>query len=119
MNFAYSIPQTDPVAVISMSGDLIDKDSADKLLIDVDRLADEGHADFVFECSAMRLMNSSGLNVLIRALTHARKAGGEVVIACLPNKVRQLLLLARLNVVFHVYDNITDALQHFADQGKK
>jgi anti-sigma B factor antagonist len=119
MNFAYSIPQTDPVAVISMSGDLIDKNASQQLLTDVDRLAEEGHADFVFECSAMRLMNSAGLNVLIQALTHARKAGGEVVVACLPNKVRQLLLLTRLNAVFHVYDNITEALQHFADQGKK
>lgn len=112
MTFSYTLPQTDPVAIFRMEGDLLERSAAQTLVADVDRLAEEGHANFIFDCSAMRLMNSTGLNVLIQALTHARKAGGEVVVACVPNKVRELLLLTRLNAVFHVYETIDEAQAH-------
>jgi anti-sigma B factor antagonist len=112
MNFSYTIPQTEPVAIIAMQGNLLDKDTSQQLLGDVDKLAAEGHAHFIFDLTAMKLMNSTGLNVLIQALTHARRAGGEVVVACIPNKVRELLLLTRLNAVFHVYDTLDEARAH-------
>lgn len=112
MNFSYVISQTDPVAVIAMQGNLLDKDTAQQLLDDVDKLAADGHANFIFDLTAMKLMNSTVLNVLIQALTHARRAGGEVVVACIPNKVRELLLLTRLNAVFHVYDTLEEANAH-------
>jgi anti-sigma B factor antagonist len=112
MNFSYAISQADPVAVIAMQGNLLDKDSAQQLLADVDKLAEDGHANFIFELTSMKLMNSTGLNVLIQALTHARRAGGEVVVACIPNKVRELLLLTRLNAVFHVYNTLDEARAH-------
>lgn len=112
MNFTHTISKTEPCAVISMQGNLLSKDASQLLLDDVDRLADNSHANFIFDCTELKLMNSTGLNVLIQALTHARRAGGEVVIACVPNKVRELLLLTRLNAVFHVFDSVEEAEAH-------
>jgi anti-sigma B factor antagonist len=115
MNFNYSISKTTPTAVISLEGNLLSKDSSELLLNDVDRLAENGHANFIFDCTQLKLMNSTGLNVLIQALTHARRAGGEVVIACVPSKVRELLLLTRLNAVFHVFETVEEAEMHLAN----
>jgi anti-sigma B factor antagonist len=59
--------------------------------------------------SNVRYLNSSGLNSLISLLTKARKSGGEVMIANVSPKVKDLLIITRLNTVFTVTDSVQEA----------
>ena len=51
-------------------------------------------------------MNSTGLNILINILTKSRNAGGETVIANIPEKVKQLMIMLFVSVRLFILSNI-------------
>ena len=58
-------------------------------------------------------MNSSGLNVMINVLTKSRKAGGEVAIANVTKKIKELLIITKLNSFFNVSESIDEAFAKY------
>ncbi|GAB4136994.1 MAG: hypothetical protein Fur0041_11650 [Bacteroidia bacterium] len=113
MSFTYNINQHEPVLVISLYGELLDMNAAAGLINFLNESHEEGKCKFVFDLSELKYMNSSGLNLLISTMTKARKNGGDVVIAGISQKIRELLLITKLNSVFTVKDSIDEAVAHF------
>ena len=104
MTFEYTIAETGTVNIVSMRGELIDRNQAGELIPQIDQRIESGKARFVFDLAELKYINSSGLSVLIMLLTKARKAGGEVAIANVSPKVNELLIITKLNTVFIVAD---------------
>lgn len=113
MSFTYNLKQRTPVMIISLYGELVDRDECRDLIQLVQEACDENNANIVFDLSDLRIMNSTGLNVLINSLTQARKAGGEVVICGLSKKINQLFIITKLNTIFQVTDTEEEALDKF------
>jgi len=88
---------------------LIEKNQAFELLETLDDIMARNISRFIIEMSEFGYMNSTGLNVLINILTKARKAGGEVVIASVPDNIRSLMLITKLNSIFTIVDNEQEA----------
>lgn len=109
MSFTFNIRQKSPL-VISLYGDLVDRDECRDMTRLVEEACEEGNAWIIFELSDLRVMNSTGLNVLIHALTLARKSGGEVLVCGLNEKVKKLFIITKLNTIFKVHETEEDAL---------
>lgn len=110
MVFNYSIRKDINVNIVSLSGELIDKNQANELVDEVDALLTDGELKYVFDLAELKYINSSGLNVLISILTRARKAGGEVIVSNVSKKVNELLIITKLNTVFTVTDTVEKAI---------
>lgn len=106
MFFTHSTKKHDHVHVITLTGELIDKNQADKLIQEVNELIVGNHNRFVIDLGEMKYLNSSGLTILIQILTKARKAGGEAVIANVSKRIEELLVITKLNTVFTVADSV-------------
>lgn len=113
MSFIHTLTSKEPVAVISLYGELIDRNQAQELMDLVNRLGEEGQNKIVMELSELKYMNSTGLNVLINVLTKTRKNGGDLIISGISKKVRELLLVTKLNSVFTVTETAEEAVAHF------
>lgn len=109
MSFTFNIKQKSPL-VISLYGELLDRDECREMIQHVDKACQDGNAWIIFDLSELRVMNSTGLNILIHSLTGARKSGGEVLISGISDKVKQLFIITKLNTIFQVYDTEEDAL---------
>jgi anti-sigma B factor antagonist len=110
MLFTYTITPKDQLHVIRMQGDLIESGEANKLMQEVDDIVINNNIRFVIDMSEVKYLNSSGLTILIRILTKARKAGGETVIACVGKRIKELLVITKLNTVFTVAETVEDGL---------
>ena len=113
MEFNYKIKESEeskPI-IIRMEGNLIERSQAIELLDDIDNIVLKGKTHFIVDMSGFRYMNSTGLNVLVNILTKARTAGGETVICCLPEKIKDLLVVTKLNNVFNIAENIDEAVK--------
>jgi anti-sigma B factor antagonist len=97
-------------AVISLSGNLIEKSQATALLEQVSELAKENCNKWAIDLKELIYMNSSGLNMLIQLLTKARVAGGEAVLFNMNKKVNELILITKLHTLFKVVDSRQEAL---------
>ncbi len=113
MSFTFNVIQKNPIAILSLYGELIDRNLAQSLMDEVVKLSEEGQHKFIFELSELKYMNSTGLNVLINVLTKSRKSGGDLVICGVSKKVQELLLITKLTSVFSVTATTEEAIAKF------
>lgn len=114
MVFDYKISEENSVEILSLEGELIDKNQAGQLIKQVDELLESGKTRFIIDLAGLKYMNSSGLNVLIQLLTKTRNKGGESVICHVSKKVNELLIITKLNTLFKVAETREDAFKFLA-----
>ncbi|MBI4930516.1 MAG: STAS domain-containing protein [Bacteroidetes bacterium] len=110
MFFTYSSEKQGNIHIFILKGDLIDKNQADKLIEEVNEIILNNHIRFVVDLGNLKYLNSSGLTILIQILTKARKAGGEAVIANVGKRIKELLVITKLNTVFTVADTVEQGI---------
>lgn len=110
MFFTYSSEKQNNIHIFILKGDLIDKNQADKLIEEINDTILNNHIRFVVDLGGLKYLNSSGLTILIQILTKARKAGGEAVIANVGKRIKELLVITKLNTVFTVADTVEQGI---------
>jgi anti-sigma B factor antagonist len=113
MEFSYKITNKGHFAIVEMSGNLIDKNQATPLLDEVQEMITKGLNTFVITMENFRYLNSNGLNVLVNILTKSRKNGGDTTICCISDKIKELLIITKLNTVFTITDDLPSAIKQF------
>ncbi len=105
MEFEYKITEKEKYALISLSGNLIEKNQANELMDEINLLSEKDGSNFIIDLAGFKYMNSTGLNVLLGILSKARKSGGEAIICAVPDKIKTLLVITKLINVFSVVDS--------------
>lgn len=60
------------------------------------------HKHIIIDCSQVQIMNSSGLGMLISAQSTMKQAGGKCSLKNIPEQVKKLLEMTRLNSLFEL-----------------
>jgi len=72
-----------------------------------------GQRKVVLDLGGVEWMNSSGLGLLISALTTSRNSGGEMKLARATDKITSLLVITKLNSVFESHPTVETAIASF------
>ena len=81
----------------------------------LEELKAEGKTRIVVDLSKADFMDSSGIGTLIGALTTMRKAGGDVKLACMKDRIKNLFLLTRLlGPIFEDFETVEEAAASLA-----
>ena len=110
MEFSYVIKNETHYAVIQLSGSLINEDQTKIIIDDINNLIEKNLNNFIINLSQVNYMNSTGLNLLIKILTKSRNSGGETIVTEVPERIKKLFLISKLNNVFSVTNNSDDAI---------
>lgn len=110
MVFDFTISNNGHYAVVSLSGNLIEKGQAASLLEKLEELTKQNCTKWAIDLEKLIYMNSSGLNTLIQILTKSRVAGGEAVLFNMNKKINELILITKLHTLFKISENQTEAL---------
>ena len=103
----------DDVVVLNLSGEMMGGPDATVLNDKLHELIESGKLKVVVDLSAVSWINSSGLGILIGALTTIRNAGGELKIASVTDRIQRLLQITKLDKVFDIYDTVESAVAVF------
>ncbi|MFE7775276.1 STAS domain-containing protein [Streptomyces sp. NPDC057445] len=96
-------------AIVTVRGEL-DVDTATLLHHHLANQFLHGRRHLVLELSALDFMDSSGLNVLIRATREARAANGDLHIAAPAPTVRKLFDITGLSLTTPIHSDVAEAL---------
>lgn len=97
--------------ILRLSGDLIGEDNGANILDKVNTAILDNVRLCVVDISKLRYINSSGIGVLITILTKFRNKGGEVYLMKPSETVQKLLVITKLNAIFHIVQNEDEVLK--------
>jgi anti-sigma B factor antagonist len=119
MEFGYTITDKGKYTLVSLKGNLIEKNQANELVDDINEISEKETSNFIISLEEFQYMNSTGLNVMLGILSKARKSGGEAVICNVPEKIKTLLVITKLINVFSVVENEAEAELTFLTSNSK
>lgn len=74
------------------------------------------HSKFIVDLQDLNHLSSEGLSVLLQILTKARNAGGDAVIINVSEDIQKLFIITKLNSIFTIKNNLTDATKALLDK---
>jgi len=101
------------IIVLRLNGKIMGDTDDTALFSLIYQFADEGRTRVVVDFCNVEWMNSKGLGICIVGSTTLRNRGGDLKLACLPEKVRDLLNKTRMFAVFEVFDTVEEAVASF------
>ena len=108
-----STAQDGRVTVVTVKGDLVIGDPEAVFKRTVMGLLEQGKVDLLIDCSGLRIVDSSGLGALVRALTTSQNEGGRTKLLGVGAHLKKLLEMTRLDSVFETFDNLERAVSSF------
>jgi anti-sigma B factor antagonist len=87
-------------------GDLILRDEITKNL-------SEEKKKLVLDLGGVSYMDSAGVGELVSVYTSVKNRGGELKLANLTKKIKDLLTITQLMTIFDTYDSVGDAIGSF------
>jgi anti-sigma B factor antagonist len=77
----------------------------------VENAIHDGQVHLILNMQKVDLLNSIGINTLIRIFTKCRNNGGEMYIVNISDKINQVLLLTKLNTVLNIATSVEEAAE--------
>ena len=107
MEYSHEIQNN--VLVLKLSGDLIGENHGPELISIINDTINDDIIFCAIDIQNIRYINSSGIGVLITILTKFRNRGGEVVLVKPSESVQKLLIITKLNSIFHIVPDLEQA----------
>lgn len=111
MSFQLSRQMIGDVVVLRPAGKLTIGVAEIALRDEIRTLIAQGHKKIVLALSKTTSVDSSGFGELVAMYTNLANAGGHVILAELPHKIRDILEITQMITVFQVADTVAEALQ--------
>ena len=100
------------VKVLDLSGKLAG-DAADALWDRVDDLLDAGHSKLILNLGGVSFIDSAALGGLLSKRAAVANAGGQLKLLNLSERVWDLIVTTKLEMVFDTFDSEANAVQSF------
>lgn len=107
--------EADEKVIVIVADGGLNKGTAEQIGEVVQRAVDCGMKGVIVDCSKLDILSSAGLAKLIMLHKRMKQHGGDVRIAGLQGMSVQVLRLARLDRVFQVYPDVSQARLSFRD----
>lgn len=106
----FSTSEKYQAVVISITGKFLGSIEGPAFKDTIEELKESGKKKVVIDLSKADFMDSSGIGALIGAFTTMKKADGDVKLAGMKERIKNLFLLTRLlGPVFEDYDSVEEA----------
>lgn len=113
-DMSISVQDQYQASIVQIKGKFLGSVHGSELKDALDQLKESGKVNVVIDLGETEFMDSSGIGALIGGLTTMRKAGGEVRLANMEKRVRNLFMMTRLlGPVFTAYDSVSAAAESF------
>jgi anti-sigma B factor antagonist len=112
-NLGISERRHDPVLILDLKGDIRLGKGNVTLHRVLRELVQRGEKNILLNLSDVTDVDSSGLGALIAGRITIRKSGGELKLLNLTKRVRELMVITKLLMVFNVYQTESEAVRSF------
>lgn len=98
--------------VLELQGKLTGGPEAEQFRNIFKDLIQDGKKNIIVNLKKVEWINSTGLGILISGYTSVRKAGGDLVLCNVGDRIDSILYVTKLNLLFNAFEDETDAAEH-------
>jgi anti-sigma B factor antagonist len=98
------------VAVLTLTGKMMGGPETTALHDHIRSLMGDNISKVVIDLGGVKWINSSGLGVLMAAMTTLKNAGGQMKLANVTEKVESLLMITQLMRIFETFESVDRAV---------
>ena len=109
----YSVSEKDGIVVISLTGKIMGGPEATEINEKFHQLIDEKKLHIVIDLHNVEWMNSSGLGILIGAVTLLRNNQGKLLLINVSDRIQNLLKITKLSGIFETSESLEAAISSF------
>jgi len=109
----YSISEQDNLVIISLNGKIMGGPEATEINEKFNQLIDEKKLKIVIDLDKVEWMNSSGLGILIGAVSLFRNNKGQLRIINVSDRIQNLLKITKLAGIFEMSNSLEEAISSF------
>lgn len=113
MSLKASTHKAGSVVVVDLSGRITLGDGSGTLRDTVKQLMDAGEKQIVLNMGDVSYIDSAGLGELVGSYTTISNSGGQLKLASVQKKMKDLMQITKLYTVFQAYDTEAEAVQSF------
>jgi anti-sigma B factor antagonist len=107
------VTEKNDVVVIALSGKIMGGPEAGEINELINNLIDRNKKKIIIDLENVGWMNSSGLGILIGAVTTLKNNGGKLIIVNVSERIANLLKITKLSGVFDIEQDIDSAVVKF------
>lgn len=102
-----------PITVIEPKGKITIGEGDVLLREEITKLLSEEKKQLVLDLGGISYMDSAGVGELVSVYTSVKNRGGELKLACLTKKIKDLLQITQLMTIFDTYETTQEAVSAF------
>ena len=115
MNKHYFDSEKAPVRILTISS-LLDEWDNRHLLTEFQQYLNDGFQQFIVDLTNLHIINSVGINFLLRILKKVQQVGGQLFLANASVQVTHLLNITKLTSIFSMEDSVDAALEAMQEE---
>jgi anti-anti-sigma factor len=113
--FSYDIQKQGEVTVLNLAGRLTDPFTAKTIFENLkEGISEQEPLLLAANLHSLEYINSTGLQLLLQLLRHSRQLNGEMVIFDVPDRIKKLLAVTKLEHIFKSFENLETAQAELA-----
>lgn len=101
------------IVILRLSGDLTGGPDGEYFHDTIKQMITEGKNKVLVDMGSVYLVNSTGLGILIAALTSTKNAGGALKLLNVTKRIESLLIVTKLSLIFETFKDEQEALASF------
>ena len=98
------------VIIVALSGKIMGGPEAGQINEQINNSIDQGKKKIIIDLAEVEWMNSSGLGILIGAITTLKNNDGKLSLVNVSDRVENLLRITKLQSVFTIHPDVETAL---------
>ena len=103
------------VQIFKLRGKILGGPEAGAINDKIHESISRGQTKILIDMEELELMNSSGLGILIAAITTLKNNQGKMALMNVPERIAHLLKITKLTNVFKLFDSVEQAEQYLND----
>lgn len=106
----FKMQQVDDVSVLMIEGKLLSEQETSGIKEQISQGLNNNQKKYIFDLKGIEFVNSACLNFLVSSKGLVSAKGGQMVICNMPDQLRKLLVVTKLESFFTTANKTADAL---------
>ena len=110
----YRIRERAGVTILDLSGKVMGGSDAEVFKDCIYDLLEEDRKKIIVNLAKVTWINSSGVGILITGYTTMRKKNGDLKLLNVSEKIKSILYVTKLNLIFECYEDEDEAVESYS-----